>query len=51
MPFKVPVVTILKVTTSQDKDISIVKDKSTENLQVVIIKQLREIVNHINNNT
>ena len=50
MPSKTPVVTILKTTTLQDEDISMVEDESIEDLQVVTMKQLREIVNYINNN-
>ena len=51
MPFKALVAIILKATTLQDKDTSIVKDESIEDLQVVIMKQLREIVDYMNNNT
>jgi hypothetical protein len=50
MPFKVFVVSILKATTLWDKDINMVKDKSIKDLQVVTMKQLREIVDYINNN-
>ncbi len=41
----------LKAITLQDEDINIVEDKSTENSQVVTIKQLREIIDYMNNNT
>ena len=50
MPFKTPVTTMLRATTSWDEDISIVEDESMENLQVVTMKQLREIVDYMNNN-
>ena len=50
MPFKVLVATILKATTLYDEDINIVENKSIEDLQVVTMKQLREIVDYINNN-
>ena len=50
MPFKALVAMMSKVTTLQDKDISIVEDKNIKDLQVVTIKQLREIVDYINNN-
>ena len=50
MPFKTLVAIILKATTLYNKDINIVEDESIKDLQVVTIKQLREIVNHINNN-
>src|SRR6266702_833081 len=51
MPFKTPVATTSKATTSQDKNTNIVEDESIKDSQVVTMKQLREIVNHINNNT
>ena len=50
MPPKALVVIILRATILWDKDISMVKDESIEDLQVVTMKQLREIVNHMNNN-
>ena len=50
MPFKILITIMLKATTLQDKDTSIVEDKSMEDLQVVTMKQLREIVDYINNN-
>ena len=51
MPPKIPVAMTLKATTSRDKDISIVENKSIEDLQVVTMKQLKEIVDYMNNNT
>ena len=50
MPPKAPVATILKTTTSWDKNISMVEDKSIKDSQVVTMKQLKEIVDYINNN-
>ena len=51
MPPKVLVTIILKATTLQDKDTSMVEDKSIKDLQVVTIKQLKEIIDYMNNNT
>ena len=51
MPSKAPAATMLKATTSHNKDTSIVEDKSIKDLQVVTMKQLREVVDYINNNT
>ena len=51
MPFKALIATISKATTSWDKNISMVKNKKLLDLQLVMIKELREIVNYINNNT
>ena len=51
MPSKAPVTALLKAITSQDKDTSMVKSDGLLDLQIVTIKDLREIVNHINNNT
>jgi hypothetical protein len=50
MPPKVPVVIILKATTLQDKDTSIVENKSTTNSQMVTMGQLRQIVDQMNDN-
>ena len=51
MPPKALVVIILRATTLQDKDTSMVENESIKDSQVVTMKQLREIVDHINNNT
>ena len=51
MPPKTPVAIISKATTSQDKNTNIVEDESIKDSQVVTMKQLREIVDYINNNT
>jgi len=51
MPPKALVVIILRATTLQDKDTSMVENESIKDSQVVIIKQLREIVDYMNNNT
>ena len=50
MPFKTPVAMTSKATTLQDKNTNMVEDKSIEDSQVVTMKQLREIVDYINNN-
>ena len=50
MPLKTLVAIISKATTSWDKDTNIVESDSLLDLQVVTIKELREIVNYINNN-
>jgi hypothetical protein len=50
MPFKVPVALILKAIILCDGDISMVEAESIENLQVVMIGQLRQIVDQVNNN-
>ncbi len=51
MPPKALVVTILRATTLWDKDTNIVEDESIEDSQVVTMKQLKEIVDYMNNNT
>ena len=51
MPPKVPVAIILKATTLKGEDTSIVDSSRSPDLQVVTIRELREIVKHINNNT
>ena len=51
MPFKVLAATTLRATTLQDEDTTIVEDESIEDLQVVTMKELREIIDYINNNT
>ena len=51
MPPKAPVVIISKVTTSGGEDTSIVDSSGLLDLQVVIMRELREIVEYINNNT
>ena len=50
MPFKVPVTITLKVPILYNKDTSIVESKKLLDLQVVTIKELREIVEYMNNN-
>jgi len=50
MPPKAPVTVTLKATTSQDKDTNMVESNKPQDLQIVTIKELREIVNYINNN-
>ena len=51
MPPKAPVVIISKAITLWDEDTSIVESKKSLDLQVDTMKELREIVNYINNNT
>ena len=51
MPFKVLIVTILRATTSGGEDISMVNSLGLLDLQVVIMRELREIVEYMNNNT
>ena len=51
MPPKIPVAITSKATTSHNKDISMVEDESIKDSQVVTMKQLREIVDYMNNNT
>ena len=50
MPPKVPVATTLKATTSREEDISMVDSLGSLNSQVVIMRELREIVEYMNNN-
>ena len=50
MPPKAPIASILKATTLQDKDTSIVENKSTTNSQMVTMGQLRQIVDQMNDN-
>ncbi len=50
MPPKALVVTILKVITLWDEDISMVESKESLDLQVVMMRKLREMVDYMNNN-
>ena len=51
MPPKTPVAIISRATTSRDKDTSMVDSSGLLDSQVVIIRELKEIVEYINNNT
>ena len=50
MPFKVFAVTVLRVTMLGGEDTSIVDSLGSLDLQVVIMRKLREIVKYMNNN-
>ena len=51
MPFKVSAAMTSKAIMSWDKDTSMVDSLGSLDLQVVTMKELREIVEYINNNT
>ena len=51
IPPKAPITITLKTTISRDKNTSMVKSKKSLDLQIVTMKQLKEIINHMNNNT
>jgi len=51
MPPKVPIAIISKATISGGEDTNIVDSSGSLDLQVVTIRELREIIKHINNNT
>ena len=51
MPPKVPVAIILKTTTLGGEDTSMVDSLGSLDSQVVIMRELREIIEYINNNT
>ena len=50
MPLKAPVAMISRATMSRRKDTSIVDSLGSLDLQVVTIRELKEIVKYINNN-
>jgi len=50
MPPKAPVITSGLSTLRRDDDISIVNNDTTQDLQIAMIKELREVVKQINNN-
>ncbi len=50
MPLKTPVTTSGQSTLRRDNNINMVNDDTTQDLQLVIIKVLKNIVDQINNN-
>ena len=50
MPFKAPVVIMSKTTILGGEDTSMVDSLGSLDLQVVMMRELREIVEYINNN-
>ena len=50
MPPKTPVMTSGLSTSRRNNDISIVNDDMTQDSQIAIMRELREVINQINNN-